>query len=331
MGYKNIFLHLIIGDVAVDSKLALGVIVLAVIVLALTYVVSSDVFASGSNVAVQMTDPPSVPSGTQQLLISYSSVQVHTESIGNLSGNQSGWVTASGSGTVNLVALTNVSQTIANAHVTANAVINVVRFNITSAKIVINGTTYNVSSPNSQITVAVTGSGKINSNASSVLIDFYPTVTARGGATAGSYMLVPAARAVVVNGNATVSINTNIGSTAAISGSVKAKLGLGIGIGGSGSGNTTTSANSTVEVRAGQRVSNFMAESVNYSSGTVSGLLYIEYPVARNVGTNTTLHVNSTIGYACDNTQFKLESIYSNSTALFVHINNTATIGGCPI
>lgn len=170
--------------------------------------------AGTHNVAVQITDPPNVPAGTQQLIVSYSSVQVHV-----LGSTQSGWVSASGSGSLNLLALTNVSQTIANAEVRENATVNLVRFNVTSAKIVINGATYNVSTPNSQVTVAVTGSEKINSS-SAVLIDFYPTVTGH----ANVYILVPAARAIVVSSNSTVSINTNVGSTAAVSAGVRVRL-----------------------------------------------------------------------------------------------------------
>ena len=316
------------------SKAILVVLAVILVLVALYFALGSSPALFGkNNVAIALTDPPNVPQGTRQLLVSYSSVDVHVSG----SGNQSGWVSATGSGTVNLLALTNVSQTIASAGIATNSTINLVRFNISSVSITINNSTYNVTSPNNHVTVAVTGSSKINSS-SAVLIDFYPTVNAHthGNANTTTYVLVPAARAVVVGVNATMGINTNIGSTATINSGVRARLGVGIsgnsssiGIG-LGNGNENTS-NSSVVAGVGQRVSNFMIDNISYSSGTVTGLLYIEYPVASNTGTNTVLHANDSIGYACDNTEFKLTSIYSNGTAVFTKIQNTAKPGGCPI
>ncbi|MDE1871412.1 MAG: DUF4382 domain-containing protein [Candidatus Micrarchaeota archaeon] len=302
---------------------ALVLVILAVVAV---YFLSMGGLGSGmSRLAVQMTDPPNVPQGTQHLIVAYSSVQVH--STGNAS--QSGWINASGSGTVDLMALVNVSKTIASADVSSNSSINLVRFDITSAQIVVNNTTYNVTVPNSQVSVAVTGQQKVNSSSSAVLVDLFPTVNAHSGANSTTYVMAPAARAIVINSNSSVNINTNIGSVASIMGSIKARIG--IGLGGGGNHNNGTTYGTSVNVRAGQRVSNFLVQGVDYNSGTVSGLLYVQYPVASNVGVNTTIHVNSTVGYACDNTEFKLTSIYSNNTAVFTPIANTSTYGGCPI
>lgn len=288
--------------------------VAVVVVVAALYLLSS---SSGRyNVAVQMTDPPTVPAGTQALVISYSSVAVHVSG-----SNQSGWVSATGSGNVNIMAVTNVSQMIANAKVAANSTVNIVRFNVTSARITINGATYNVTLPNNQVTVAVTGGQKINSS-TAVLIDFYPTVNAQGSANGTVYMMVPAAKAIAISGNSTVSINANIGSTASINANVRAMLGLG------GGGATY---GTPVAVGDGARVSNFLVQNISYSLGAVSGLLYMEYPLASNVGANTTLHVNSTVGYACDNSEFVLTAIYSNGTAAFTPLLNTKTNAGCPV
>ncbi len=86
-----------------------------------------------------------------------------------------------------------------------------------------------------------------------------------------------------------------------------------------------------VYVHAGQRISNFIAKNINYNTLTVSGLLYVEYPVASTKGVNTTIGINSTVGYRCDNTAFELVAIYPNETALFIPLLNTSTYGGCPI
>ncbi len=86
-----------------------------------------------------------------------------------------------------------------------------------------------------------------------------------------------------------------------------------------------------VYVHAGQRISNFIAKNINYNTLTVSGLLYVEYPVASTKGVNTTIGINSTVGYRCDNTAFELVAIYPNETALFISLPNTSAQGGCPI
>jgi Domain of unknown function (DUF4382) len=317
-----------------STILLIGIVALAII-LALAYFAFSGISAAGlANVAVQITDPPNVPQGTQNLLVSYSSVEVHVSG----ESNQSGWVSATGSGTVDLLALTNISETIANAKVAANSTINLVRFNITSVEITINNKTYNVTSPNNQITVAVTGTQKINSS-SAVLIDFYPTINGhvQGNTNSTAYVMAPAARAVVVNSNSTIKINANVGSTATINDAIKAKLGIGLGIGiGGGSGSSSNASNNgtygaSIVVSGGNRVSNFLVQRIDYNSSTVSGLLYVQYPLATNVGENTTLHINDNVGYACDNTEFRLTSIYANGSAVFTHILTTSTVGGCPI
>jgi hypothetical protein len=321
---------------ATNIAALLGAVILLIVVVALLYSVFGKSLAAGTyTAAIQLTDPPTVPAGTQQLLVSYSSVQVHVSG----SNSTSGWVTASGSGTINLMALQNTSQTIAKASVAANSTINIVRFNITSAKITINGTTYNVSSPNSRVTVSVTGAEKINSS-SAVLVDFHPSVNVHGSGSATTYLLVPAASAIVISSNSTVSINTNIGSTEPISENIKAKLGVGVGAGIAAGVNASINATlpvsanatygSTVSVQDGQRISNFMAQNISYASNTVSGLIYVQYPVAATLGSETTLHIGDTVGYACDGTEAKLTEIYANNTAVFTHLT-TSTRGGCPI
>ncbi|MDE1865349.1 MAG: DUF4382 domain-containing protein [Candidatus Micrarchaeota archaeon] len=324
------------------SKLLMYAALAIVAILVIAYVASISLsggpWAGGTTrVAVQLTDPPSVPQGTQQLLVSYSSVEVHVSG-----SNQSGWVSAQGSGTVDLMGLQNFSETIADASVAANSTINLVRFNISSIKVMINNSTYNVTSPNNQVTVSVTGGQKINSSAA-VLVDFYPTVNSHASGNATAYVLVPAATAVVINSNSTVSVNTAVGARSSITAGIRAKLGIGlgggtcIGIGGGSCGATTTVGgssggnNGTIMATAGDRVSNFLVESVNYSSRTVFGLRYTLYPVATTVGANATIQVNDTVGYACDNSEWKLRDIYSNDTALFVHIQNSPSPGGCPI
>ncbi|MDE1849885.1 MAG: DUF4382 domain-containing protein [Candidatus Micrarchaeota archaeon] len=312
------------------NAIAYVVVVIVVLGIIAYAIMSNAIRLPGKSVlAIQLTDPPKVPPGTQALLVTYSSIEVHTTGT-----NQSGWVTAQGSGTVNLLALANSSKTIANAYVAANSTVNLVRFNVTSAQIIVSNSTYNISVPSNQVNVAITGNQKINSSGSSaVLIDFYPTVNAQGNANA--YVMAPAARAILINSNATININANIGSIVSIVSGIKLRLGMnGTGSNGNnngGSGHVNGTVSGTVTAGLGSRVSNFVVQSVNYANSTVTGLLYIQYPVASSAGVSTTLHVNSSVGYACDNTLAVLTKVNANNTATFTTLANTSTRGGCPI
>lgn len=155
--------------------------------------------ASAANqVAFRLTDPPKVPNGTQALNITYSSIQAHIAG----SGNESGWISGSGSGTIDLMDLINSSQVIGTGKIPANASIDLVRFSIEFARIVVNNVTYNVTVPNGQLTANVTGISVVNSS-SSILIDLSPVVAAIYTENSTVFVLVPSLRAVVVGGEKT--------------------------------------------------------------------------------------------------------------------------------
>ncbi len=146
---------------------------------------------------VFLTDPPVVPAGTTALIITYSSLAVHTE---GTSG--SGWVSASGSGTINLLNLVNTSELIGTANITANSTINMISFNVTSAKITINGTTSNVTLPNPKVTAHIVGRTKVNAS-SGLLLDLSPTIATIYTANSTIFVMVPSVRAVVVGSQST--------------------------------------------------------------------------------------------------------------------------------
>ncbi len=150
---------------------ALAIVACAGIALFAFYSLSFNVQGS-SLVQIKLTDPASVPNGTQALYINYSSVAVHT--VGNGGAE---WIESNSSGRVDLLSLTNVSQVIAGIEVVHGSSIDRVRFNISSAQIAINGTEYGVLVPGSQITVGVLGNRSVNAS-SEVLVDFFPTVIA---------------------------------------------------------------------------------------------------------------------------------------------------------
>ena len=170
---------------------------------------------------IQLTDPPSVPNGTQALLVSYSSLQVRMR-------GSSGWITDNTTGIVNLMSLANVSEVVGKLKVPMNASVGTIRFNITSARILVNGMTYNVDVPNHQLSANVIGVGAAGNM--SVLMDMRTKIASTANAT---YMLVTSLKAVAVNN---IDANEQVGSTNQLNVSVENELNQ-IG----GDNNTTSS------------------------------------------------------------------------------------------
>ncbi len=141
-------------------------------------------------VPLRLTDPPKVPEGTSALMINYSAIGVRSNSTGK-------WTYSNASGSVNLISLVNVSKMIGGVSVSTNDIIDMARFNITSATITINGTSYNVIVPNSQVSAHIVGNDKVNSS-NGVLLDFTPVVAAIYTNTSTIFMMVPSLKAVVV-------------------------------------------------------------------------------------------------------------------------------------
>lgn len=173
--------------------------------------------ASGVHTPVLLTDPPIVPAGTTALVIDYSSVKVHTSGTAN-----SGWVSASGSGTINLLGLINTTEVIGTADIPANSTIDMIRFNVSSATITINGTTSNVTVPSRTVTAHITGKDKVNAT-SGLLLDLSPTVATIYTANSTVFVMVPSVRAIVV-GNVNVSSHQSVGSKEQLNASARKDL-----------------------------------------------------------------------------------------------------------
>lgn len=188
---------------AATLVIALGLITLLTVVLpALS---TSPASSPGGQLTFQLTDPPKVPTGTQALNITYSSLQVQFSS-----GGGSGYVTTvvniSGSGSVDLMSLINTSEVIGMGRMPANATIKEVSFAITSAYIVINGTAYNVTVPNSRLTSPVSVNSSMSTN-SSVLMDLSPVIATIYTNNSTVFVLVPSLKAVLIgNESAHVSV-----------------------------------------------------------------------------------------------------------------------------
>ncbi|MDE1825268.1 MAG: hypothetical protein KGH77_03165 [Candidatus Micrarchaeota archaeon] len=78
---------------------------------------------------------------------------------------------------------------------------------------------------------------------------------------------------------------------------------------------------------AGEKVSNFLITKVNPEN--VTGILYVQYPLAYQNGTTTTIRIGESIGYSCDGTAARLIGI-NGTSAVFV-LNITRSSYGCPI
>ncbi len=199
------------------SYIIVAIIVIAVLYIAFTYTngVQSAVnnntktsvqSSSSANVVlmpIQLTDPPHAPYGTQAILISYSSLAIN---VNNANGSSS-WIYGSGSGQINLMSIINLTQVIGNVYVPVNAIINKIRFNVTSASIEINNTNYSVTVPSGQITANIHSSAKASSN-SSILLDLSPTIATIITSNSTVFVLVPSLKAIVI-GSAAVNSNTH--------------------------------------------------------------------------------------------------------------------------
>ncbi len=237
---------------ASGGVIAGAVVVVIILVIALAYIVTnSNSLGSGSptsmprtsasgttaqgasyqTVPVGMTDPPSVPPGTSAVVIAYSKVQVQQKA----SNGTTSWVNASGSGSVNAMAVVNSSQTIADARLAINSTVNAVRVNVTSVKVTVNGTTYTATSPG-WITANVTSNGNVKAN-SALLVDFVTNVKARGnsstssntvaGSSGAAYAYMDTSAKAWVTTNASVSVN--IGAMIALNSTLKGIIGVSIG------------------------------------------------------------------------------------------------------
>ena len=158
---------------------------------------------------IQLTDPPSVPNGTQALLVSYSSLQAR------MSGS-AGWITDNTTGIVNLMSLANVSEVVGKLKVPMNVSVGMIRFKITSVRILVGGRTYNVEVPDHQLSANVIGG--VTADNMSILIDMRTKIASAPNAT---YMLVTSLKAIAIHN---INANEQVGSTNQLNVSVENEL-----------------------------------------------------------------------------------------------------------
>ncbi len=184
------------GYMLLLAALVVVVIVAAVFVMVQSAPSVTPVKPGYNLLSVQLTDPPQVPNGTQSLEMAYSSLEVHV-----VGSTASGWIQSNDTGSIDLLSVLNLSQTLGAVAVPDNAVVDMVRFNVTSANITINGTTYNVTVPSSRLEVNIKGNTGTNST-SGILISMSPTVATILTSNATVFVMVPSLKAIII-GNGT--------------------------------------------------------------------------------------------------------------------------------
>ena len=93
--------------------------------------------------------------------------------------------------------------------------------------------------------------------------------------------------------------------------------------------NATYTLGASANYSVGQEASNFLVQMINATS--VSGLVYMWYPLARQEGMARTLHLNDTVGYGCDGSLKILTAIdYLAGTVTFTNLTSR-TRYACPL
>lgn len=196
-----------------------GILITAVLLYLLLYHSGSAgalSFSGGNSITVSLTDPPIVPYGTNELIVNYSSVQVNIKA-----GNSTSWINARGNGSIDLMSLINVSQVIGKAYLNSNATIYNVRFNVSSAYIIINNTEYPVTVPQREIEASINSGGNVSSG--DILIDLSPTVAEIYTSNSTIFIMVPSVKAILIN-NDKYAVSQKIGNKTAVGNEEKIML-----------------------------------------------------------------------------------------------------------
>lgn len=146
--------------------------------------------------SVLLTDPPTVPNGVTAVYLTYNDLGIHVSG----AANETGWYPLNSKGTIDLMSIINVSQTISATNV-QSGVFNAIGFNITSVTATFNSKNYSASLVYQQhmLIVPIAGGISISKGQISVaLIDLTPTVLLLGDPTNPNFAFVPEARGYII-------------------------------------------------------------------------------------------------------------------------------------
>jgi hypothetical protein len=185
-------------------KHGLAAVLVAIVVIAVVLfanpmsLITPSQTSGGASFLVMLTDPPTVPTGTTMLNLTYSNVSLHVV----YPNGTADWLLVNASGTVNLFSLVNMTQTIASTTIPSGSAVDNIQFTIAGAEAEVNGTVYPVTALSSTLVISIANS-QVNQTLSGVLVDFNPTLvqiqaTDSNGNLVNYYVLVPSATATVV-------------------------------------------------------------------------------------------------------------------------------------
>jgi hypothetical protein len=180
-------------DVVVSGTIALA-IAIAIIIGTMLIGISPYPPTTTGNLSILLTDPPYLPEGVTNLYITYSNFAVHATSSDEIHG----WVPIDAHGTIDLLSLVNVSQTISSVKIKSGDY-NLIRFNISSASVTYNGKNYTAFVNTDMLTVSIIGGIVVeDSRSSAIIIDISPMVFNIGDESNPDFVINAVAKAFPV-------------------------------------------------------------------------------------------------------------------------------------
>jgi len=183
-------------------KYSSAAVITAIIIILITLIANPPILQTPAyaktNFAIMLTDPPIVPGGTTKLSLRISDIQICI----TYPNETTEWLPANVSGTINLLSLINMTQTLTNITIPTSSTIDKIQFTMTDIEAVINETTHNVTALSNTLIIDI-ASGYVSQTLSGVLIDLTPTLvevdsTDADGAPVNYYVLVPSATAIII-------------------------------------------------------------------------------------------------------------------------------------
>ena len=161
------------------------------------------------NLAILMTDPPTVPAGVTAVYVTYVNLGIHVSG----DSNDTGWHILDSQGQIDLMGIINSTQTVAAANVTQGT-FNALAFNVTSAVVTFDGSNYTadlVYGDHILFVPIVGGIKVVAGQPSAAVIDVTPTVLLLGNTTSPTFAFIPTARAYTVPAQSVSLLHLRVG------------------------------------------------------------------------------------------------------------------------
>jgi hypothetical protein len=181
----------------ITIRYSVAAVIIALAIIGTSLYVNPMTANAQTNFAVMLTDPPSVPDGTTSLEVTYSDIQLHVVA----SDGTANWVASQEVGTVDLLSLVGVSQTLSSLNIPTGSTVDRLKFTISGAEVTINGEDYPVKILSEQLIINLKKI-KLDGTNTGALIDLRPILYGikavdADGELVSYYVLVPSATAVL--------------------------------------------------------------------------------------------------------------------------------------